>query len=232
MPTIPADAIYQNGVWYKRDGSPVALTSFTVAQTAVPVILPSDGTLNATGQLTLTTALPSTPVGVVGVYLAANSGLPAGVYQASFSSSTVCQLVGAPATTPGAYATPLAEVVLAAFTIPQGTIGVNDYLRVRVLAETPATATSKVLRLRINGTSISAPAGTSATGLGIAACVRSRGTLGAQLLGSDIVGTATNTLSATALNLNLDAAVTITATLTSGTDFLILDAYTFELVPG
>ncbi|OXE37469.1 MAG: hypothetical protein CGW95_01390, partial [Phenylobacterium zucineum] len=109
----------------------IAPIPYILAQTAVPVILPSSGSSNATGQITLTTALPYQPSGTVQIYLptgvvtAGSAGTGAGLYSVVFSTTAICQIQGTGIVTAnGAYTqTTAADLTLATVTVPGGAMG-------------------------------------------------------------------------------------------------------------
>lgn len=63
----------------------------SLAQSGVPVVLPSSGTITSGGAITLLTALPATYSGGAWIYLPAGAvvGGSAGLYYCLFSSATV-----------------------------------------------------------------------------------------------------------------------------------------------
>lgn len=162
-----------------------------IGASAVPVIIPSSGSSNATGQITLTTALATQPTGTVGVFLpagvvtAGSQGTGAAIYQATFSSTTVCQLTGTGIVTANAaYTQVITEVVLATVTIPAGAMGMNGAVEVRTVWSCTNSANNKTLRVRFGGaagTAYLAPVLTTNTGLSDARRIRNRNSAASQL---------------------------------------------------
>lgn len=127
---------------------------YIIATSGVPLIVIGSGTVNSSGEFTLTTALPTTPQGIVNVYIYAGVGLAAGLYPATFTSTTQCQLVGFPATTAGAYAGGTTSVTLATIKIPGGAIGPNGKLRVDIIYTGTTNANQKNINVLYGGNSL------------------------------------------------------------------------------
>ena len=127
---------------------------YIIATSGVPLIVIGSGTVNSSGEFTLTTALPTTPQGIVNVYIYAGVGLAAGLYPATFTSTTQCQLVGFPATTAGAYAGGTTAVSLATIKIPGGTLGPNGKFRVEIIYTGTTNANQKNVSILYAGSSI------------------------------------------------------------------------------
>lgn len=138
-------------------------------QTAIPMVMPSSGSMANNGVITLTTALDAI-LGPCYLYLPASSiyatsgGNPAGWYYAVMTSTTVGTVYnntytsGIPAipatvawvtTGPGAYTTLTAAVVAQTVSLPAGTLGINGLLRCHaaVSANNSAGAKTNVLSL-------------------------------------------------------------------------------------
>lgn len=129
-----------------------------LSASAVAAILPSSGSSNATGQITLTTALAAQPVGTVSIYLpagvvtAGSQGSGAGLYQATFSSTTVCQLTGTGIVTGNAaYTQTTNEVALVTTSIPAGAMGLNGGVRAYASTTNNNSGGNKSIRLRLGG---------------------------------------------------------------------------------
>lgn len=157
----PALATLGGSGWVIPAGSPFSPRSFgyVLAQSGVPIILPSSGTSNATGQITLTTALPYQPLGTVGLYLPAGvvvGDAVGGIKQVVFSSTTVCQIVGAPATANAAYTQSTSALTLATVSVPGGAMGANGRLRVTTWWEHANSATSKSENILFAGSAMQA----------------------------------------------------------------------------
>lgn len=156
------------------NGVPIIL-----AQSAIPMMLQSSGTMGANGALTGLTALPYSvfpqpcfmyfPAGKV------YSGSPAGMYFASILTPTTATVYndryssGLPQNAipaiptavadagPGAYTQATTEIALISVNVPGGMMGPNGALRVQNLTSVANTAGTKALALKHNGIQFSAP---------------------------------------------------------------------------
>lgn len=118
--------------WFWSDGTywrPINGRVLLAAQTT-PMIQLSSCTLDATGGFSLVTALGVQPTGNTSVYLTASSGLTAGWYTATWSSTSAGQITGNPATTAGAYAGTTSEITAFTLTIPGGLLGIGGEIEV------------------------------------------------------------------------------------------------------
>lgn len=212
---------------------------YILAQSANPVILAPSGTWNdTTGGMTLGTALPYTPSGTVLVYLT-NSGIAtSGLYYATFSSTTACQVYSdvaatvKPATTAGAYTAPTSAVVLATVTIPGGAMGPNGSLRATAGWACPSNANNKTLRTQIAGGGL-APGTTvvtSSSGSSTGVILANRGAQSRQV--ARAVGTGALVPSYPSVDTSVSQPLTFTGQLAVATDYIILDGYTVEILPG
>lgn len=219
---------------------------YVLAQAASPVILPSSGTADAAGGITLTTALPYVPAGVVQIYLPAGvvtggpQGSGAGLYSVVFSSTTVCQIQGTGVvTTAGAYTqTTAAFVTLASIPVPGGAMGKSGVLKPSALFRVNSSANSKGVRTRYGALSAYQVTNvTTAQSQSIAKAIRNRGSESAQvtnaLAGTEGVGsTAGATLYGT-VDSSVAQFVFLDAQLVAvDTEYVILEAYSVEVAPG
>lgn len=213
---------------------------YILAQSGVPLILPSSGSSNASGQITLTTALPYQPVGVVQIYLPAAvvvGDATGGMKSVIFSSTTVCQIVGNPVTANGAYTQSTGAVVLGAVgLVPGNAMGANGGLRINIGSTVPNNANGKSQSISLGGTTVLTEAGlVSTAGIGQTLELMNRGSVGAQWLryrytkstGQSGVATA-----AQSTDTSVAQALTFSAQLAVATDYIIVDAYTVEVLPG
>jgi len=225
-------------------GSPAGVPRI-LAQGAGPIILLSSATnISATGAITGLTALPYTPSGVVRVYVFAQAGLVAGLYYATFSSATACQLyTDAAATitptgiTAGAYTSNTTEAVLVSSTVAGGSMGANGMLRVETLQSHANSASAKNIILRLGGSLCGSYGPTATASGGLRLSVRNRGSQAAQVMaftsigsGADWVTPRTSGVTTTAVNTALDQALTINGQLVSTADYMILEGYTIEVL--
>lgn len=158
-----------------------------LAQSAIPMILPSSGTMGANGSLTGLTALPYSvfpqpcfmyfPAGKV------FSGSPAGMYYASITAATTATVynnmytTGLPQTAipasptavvdagPGAYTqTTGSDITLVSLTVPGGIMGPNGCLAIRrYVSMGQAAGGTRNGKLTLGGTTIAAETGITNT---------------------------------------------------------------------
>lgn len=212
---------------------------YVLAQSAVPVILPSSGSSNATGQITLTTALPYQPSGTVGLYLpagvvtAGSQGTGAAVYQVIFSSTSVCQIQGTGIVTAnGAYTqTTAADLTLVAATVPGGAMGANGALRIFSQSTVNNSAGTKTPKIFHGSQLLATTSLTTVTGATLLWLTRNRG---AQNLQTFIVPiqSANNGSQYATIDTSVNQLVTFTGQLAAATDYIILENYLVEVLPG
>lgn len=217
-----------------------------LAASAVAVIIPSSGSSNATGQITHTTALTTQPTGSpliflpAGVVTAGSQGTGAGLYQVTYSSTTVCQLTGTGIVTANAaYTQVTTEVLLATDTVPAGAMGLNGGLQVWQTWSFLNSATTKTMRVRfggIAGTVYLAGTATTTVAAGDVRRIRNRGSAALQVGGIGNASTAFNTASGSAIvtsavDTSVAADVAFTGQLGAATDFLILESRETWLLP-
>ena len=210
---------------------------YILAQKAVPVVLAPSGTWTSTdGALTLGTALTYVPSGVVQICLAASGIVAAGLYWATFSSTTACQVytdaagTQKPVTTAGAYTASTAEQTLVSVTVPGGAMGPNGALKVLTSVTPVSNGNSKIVRTRFDGQLVPPSAVTFSTNGGATLCmIRNRG-VGSQVF-SAAVGTASSTPSFGSVDTTVDRALTVTGQLSVPTDWIIYEGDTAEILP-
>ncbi len=215
------------------------LVPYILAQSAVPVILPSSGSSNATGQITLTTALPYQPSGTVYIYLptgvvtAGSAGTGAGLYPVVFSSTTVCQVQGTGIVSAnGAYTqTTAADITLATVVVPGGAMGANGAIREHRAFGFPNNANNKIVRVFFGGSGLSSVSGTytTASGSTLASVTRNRGSQSLQATAPLTASTTASTT--TTVDTSVNQNMTIVANLAVATDYIILEGYTVEVLP-
>lgn len=215
-----------------------------LAQSGAPTILSPSGNSNATGGLTLGTALPYTPAGVVQLYLPAgvvlggSQGTGAKLYSVAFSSTTVCQLVGTDVVTAnGAYAqTTATDIPLVSVRVPGGLVGLNGGLRVTAQYGANNTANTKTVKAFLNtvNASIYNAGLASWTCWTILGMIRNRNSQSAQISAINLASGLGSTGAALygTVDTSLDQPVVLTAQIATATDFVIVEAYTVEVLPG
>lgn len=208
---------------------------YILAQSAVPVIILPAGTVNGSGQFTLGTALNYVPSGVVLVYVFAGIGLVAGLYPATFSSTTVCQLVGNLATINGAYAGGISEVNLSSPVVPAGAIGPNGKIKAEAWWSSNNTDTKSALIKFAGQTIVSNSFGSLFTTIGLRqfAEIANRGAQNVNVYNSSVGwGAVPVGFTQSLIDTSVPQVITFSAVLTSASDWLILDSYTVEVIPG
>lgn len=217
---------------------------YILAQKATPIILLSSATnISATGAITGLTALPYQPSGVVQVYCFAQAGLAAGLYYATFSSTSACQLytdaagtITPTGITAGAYNGGTTEVTLMSVTVPGNSLGANGMLATEGLiqATSPTNANTKTVFTKFAASTFGGTAVTNSVSAGFRAAMRNRGS-GRQV--SALSGRAdwTQSSSGAATQFSVDSTVdqvcTITGQLSVASDYIILEGYTVEVLP-
>jgi hypothetical protein len=225
-----------------------------LAQSAVPVILAPNGTIDAAGVLTLGTSLPTTYSGGAWVRLPAGAvvGGLAGLYWCTFSlvnTGAVKTLFVDPATpfTPYVPSVALvaavgsgvaytqttgADITLCNVTVPGGSMGANGALRVATRWSFFNSAGNKIAIHKFGGS----PAGlsnghTTSGGAGFICTGRNRGVATAQTwpkFGSD---TTTGIQQEAAVNTGVDQPFIAAANIVVATDHAILEGFTIEVLP-
>lgn len=167
-----------------KSGMAWGAQQITLMQTALPVILPSSGSVGDNGALTLTTALlvayPEAymffPAGalfsgsVAGFYYVRMSTVTAGVvYQNQyFSGAPESLLAGSPtpivATGPGAYVQSTATITSITTTIPAGLLGPGGVVEQQAYGMWNNSATAKTVRHRFGGNTLYTQSSTTSVG--------------------------------------------------------------------
>ncbi len=214
-------------------------------QTAVPTILLPAGTwANISGQLTVGTALPYLPAGVVNVYLFASGITTAGLYFATFTGSAaspVCQVwtdaaaTMKPVTVAGAYTPTLGSVVGLANIIVNN-VGINGRITTEAFFAMQSSANTKRCQIIFGGTVFKNIPVTTNISLSLKSSIANRGAANSQYGFSD--GTPTdlgagnaNTVYA-AVDTSTDQTLSISASInTSTAEFVILEGYRVEVLP-
>jgi hypothetical protein len=151
-------------------------TLSTLAFSGIPMIVPSNGTVATNGAITLVTALPAVfPAAWVYLPAGAVAGGAAGVYYATFSSTTVGTVYTAFATpqttvpwSPYIPAGPVAatgsnaaytqitggDIILVNALLPGGSLGNNGLLRLTAYSACPTNGNTKTFSMGIQGGNI------------------------------------------------------------------------------
>lgn len=201
-----------------------------LAQSAVPTILPSSGSSDNSGKITLTTALPYVPTGTVRIYLPAGvvvGDTTGGLKNVVFSDASTCNIVGATVTAGAAFTQSLAEQSLALFTVPGGLMTGSSSLRIAPKWSYLSNANNKTLYTKAGGSPIDGGALVT-TGSGYCPTVQfaNRGQKNRQITS---MGNNART-STTSVDTENDFQLALTAKLAVATDYIILESYTVEAV--
>ena len=210
-----------------------------VALVGWPTVMVSSGTSNATGQLTLTTALSYRPLGPTRVRVPAGvvvGDATGGLYAATFSSTTVCQLTGSPVTANAAFTqTTGSAVTLASVAIPGGLMGLNSQLQIRSRWTTLNNANVKTAGIQLGaGAALFGSLASNLTS-SLVAEISNRGSLAVQGLTPSSLATPFG-LSTTAAvaegttNTAVDTTLVFTINNAVATDFVILENFVVELL--
>lgn len=176
-----SDVGVNGSIWFSNGTAWIHEAPIIVAQSGVPIILPSSGTIGNNGALSAITALPATftscymyfPVDAIaagvaaGLYYVVMSSTTAGtIYNNTYTSGTptIPSSPTAFATTgPGAYTqTTGADITLLSNTITGGLLGDNGWLRIKTLLAHINNANAKGVKNILAAQTISNVAGASA----------------------------------------------------------------------
>lgn len=225
-------------------------TTYILAQSGVPMILPSSGSIGNNGALTLTTALPATYSGGCYMYFPANAiaaGVPAGLYYVVMSSTTVGTIYnntyssGTPAipasptafvtTGPGAYTqTTATEITLASITVPPSTIGSYGTLRYSAQPQWNNSAGAKVKTVKFGGTTFLSVSRTTTTNDEWLLSIRNQGEA-AQVHANSVVPTSNITVTRRAINTAQSQAFAVIGQVAVATDYILLESFSLEVMP-
>lgn len=237
-------------------GVAAAGVPYTLAQSAIPFILPSSGSMGNNGAVSGLTALPTTYSGGAWMYFAASqivSGSAAGWYWFVGSSTTAGTVFNSTYTSgpvtagtatafvttgPGAFTGEIAEHGGPSITIPAGAMGPNGSLEVWIHSAGTNNANSKQWFPYFNGI-----AGTVLSGANIAsnlnemALVRTsnRGSAAAQITNPVGAGSGMGATSGTAVFTSVNTAVSNTYDISlkhagAATDNMILEAFRISVI--
>ncbi len=212
-----------------------------LASSGVGVISIGSGTMNTTdGALTLTTALAAQPSGTVQVFCAASAGLTAGLYYATFSSTSALQLwtdaaaTVKPATSAGAYTADLNDNTLATISLPAGIMGANGVLEVITLWQVPNNANAKNGRVKMGGATWKDANLASTASCRDMCRIMNRGSQAVQICGVQSAvsfGTSSSNPVTGAVNTASAQTITITALRGAAGDSIKLEAYEIYVWP-
>lgn len=228
------------------------ISSNDIASIGIPVILVPNGTVATNGTITVGTALPTTYTSAW-VYLPAGAvvGGSAGLYYCVFSSTTVGQVYTAygvataawqpsiPATlvaavgSNAAYTTATgADAPLLCFSLSPGVMGLKGAIRADVHAANNNSVGNKILKQKLGAATVNTTTSTTDVVPLQETTVVNRGVAAKQLVRTrNFTASAVAATSAYA-TVNTAAASTfsITGQLATATDYLVIEAVTYELI--
>lgn len=240
--------------------SPVNGTRFPypyiLAQSAVPVILAPNGTVAANGVITLGTALSTTYAGGAWVRLPAGAvvGGLAGLYWCVFSSTTVGALktlfvdVATPFTpyvpsvalvaavgSAVAYAQQTgADITLANIIVPGGAMGLGGALRQRAVIGAPTNANAKYCQFKYAGQGISGATLNFTQAGSFGRVFQNAGALNRNKWSgssSSFTPDGLGSVIPNTIDTSTDQPWVVTCQVAVATDFMILEAFTIEVLP-
>lgn len=235
----------------------IANTSYILAQSAIPMILPSSGTIGNNGALSGLTALPATYASCY-MYFPANAiaaGVAAGLYYVVMSSTTagtiynnvysgeVPQIPASPTafmtTGPGAYTqTTSSTITLESVTIPANTMGNNGAFRIiKASFSINNSANNKSVSVMHNSTTILGKTRTTTVQESFGPyTVSNRGVANRQIAASSNYIMDGNTAGASSyyygtIDTSITSTLNATASIASAADFIVCESLIIEVLP-
>lgn len=237
-----------------RDGSGAAIIFPRIlAQSAIPFVLPSSGSIANNGALSGITALQTTYSGGCWMYFPAgaiSAGSSAGWYWTVMSSTTAGTIYNSTYTSggnfvgtatafattgPGAYVQSTSEIIGPSLTVPGRSLGPNGSLRIGSHFSYSNNANNKTFRHRLGGTSFQSGNATTNVGLGVLTHIFNKNSASVQhsvngnngaysvSAGQVVFGT---------VNTDADQSVSIGLQLAVATDFLTCEGFAIEVLYG
>lgn len=248
-----SDVGVNGSMWYSNGTALIHEAPIVLQQSAIPIILPSSGTLGNNGALTLTTALPMIFSDGCYMYFPAGaiySGSTAGLYYVDMSTTTagtiynntylggVASIPSSPAlfssTGPGLYTqTTGTDITVSSVTVLGGLMGINGVLRIVGHNFCSNSANNKANKVFLGVSVVASQILTTAGALITRREVVNAGVETRQSC-NNWNHAGTNTLSAPSVsfvNTTVDLVLSHTAQLSVATDYLILSAITVEILP-
>lgn len=232
--------IFQNGVWYNNDGTPMYQPGGekVLLSSAYKIFIISSATaITSTGLITGITASAFPPANtVVNVYIFAQAGLPAGMYYAKFSSDTSCQLyTNAAATvtptgiTPAAYASSNSDAILASVVLPAGALGLNGILSISAAWSMNFDSIPRTGKIIIGSTTLVSDSMASMSWQSRVCTVQNRASFTSQAKYSTTWGGDLNGASAlTAIDTSVAQTIQIVGNLGNAVESLLLDSFSIS----
>lgn len=226
----------------------LANTKFTVARSAVPVVLASSGTVSTAGAITLTTALPMIyssawvrlPAGAVvggsaGLYYVVFTSTTVGTVYTNYVNPTTEFVPSVPTGTlvvavgsDSAYTPVLStEFPLATFTVPAASMGANGKFSLNVLGSTESSSDVKTLVGKFGTNAFLTVSATTSAAIDATKSVVNRGSESVQLIHNTVTTGAVSTTSPAKLAVNTAADVTVSifGSIAAATCFVVLESF-------
>lgn len=224
-----------------------------LAASAIPFIIAPTGSMANNGAITLGTALPTTYANAY-VFLPASAisaGSAAGWYFAQFSSTTLgtvfnnTYVSGSPViptpvafvtTGPGAFTGIITLQTMPSISIPANSMGPNGTVRYSLAFSVPNNANNKALAAAFGGTLIASVTITTAASVAMQRSFSNRGLTNSQVNdgGLGLLGPSTGGGGAvyTAFDSTQAQSLAIQGQLAVATDFIVLEKFLIEVIPG
>jgi hypothetical protein len=249
--TVDQGVVYSNGTTWQN--TPPTFSQ-KIAAGAIPFIIAPTGSMANNGAITLGTALPTTYANAW-INLPANAiqtGSAAGWYFGQMSSASLGTVFNNTYTTgpttppanptpfvstgPGAYTGVTAAVTGPQITLPAAAMGPNGILRLFTLWATLNNVDAKTLTVTLGGSTILNAGLASLASAQVLSVLYNRGNAAANVSmpapNSAGLGTASAALLYSAINTALAQTLAITGQLGVATDYLVMEAFLAEVIPG
>lgn len=230
-----------------------------LAQNAIPFVLPSGngvgvGVIGNNGALSAITALPTTytacymyfPVNAIaagvaaGWYYTVMSSTTAGtIYNNTYTSGT--QTIPASPTAfvttgPGNFTQTTGNIASVSITIPGGAIGTNGSLRINHDIQTIANANAKLPVIKLATVLIHQITATTYAVWQVLFSMKNRGVANKQICTrtntSEGASAASSNFTYTTIDTSVDTALIFYLDMATNTDFMVLEGFTIEVLPG
>ena len=239
--------------WVASGGPKATGIPYTLATVAIPVIQPPSGSINASGVITLNTAMVVAYANAwIQLPAGAISGGLAGMYFCKFSTNVSGQIytnyinpnttafiptiptslvtaVGAGAYTP-ALGSDMNSINV---TLPAYALGANGSVRVHIKVTVNPTANPHIVNLKLGGVSAMAATLTSTNATSPTLSISNRGVYGSQigeLITSDRTFSTASNFTFPNVDTTISQPIAITSNLNTATDFSVIEAVVIEVL--
>jgi hypothetical protein len=229
-----------------------------IAQSGIPLLLPSSGTVGSTGTVTALTAMPAYATGQpcyaylpAGYLSSSGAGSAAGVYYGTFASTTSIQFYNnllAAGSLPVAIVSPTAfsglsggsgaqatgaYKALLTVSVPANSLGANGRIEVNREGVVPNNANAKYIQLTWSGTTVNTATLASTAGGGAIISIQNMGVTNAQYAQNGNTGDTGAAVSSALPAGDTTGAVNLVFNeqMATATDFVIMNSYSVKLFP-